>query len=388
LGSLPPVLISSRAPPGDIDSILDWLNNGEGADLPSWQPIRSWRGSTMASSLAPERRVDLLRTMLRIRRLEEHVVHFKHDYPDLIPGHVHVYIGQEAAGVGACAALTASDFVFTTHRNHGHVLAKGGDPGRILAEIIGRADGYARGRGGTFHVAAPEIGVLHTSAIVAGALPLAAGTAYASQTLRTGAATIVFFGDGAMEEGGFYEALNIAQLWRLPVVFYMENNSVSPSERPGRGSPTSEHSATSLSEIPRSFSVDTTVIDGTDVEAVNAAVSPLVERVRSGEGPFFVESRTTRWPGNYGAYPQLLGGDTDIAWSWDVSAAPEAVRAWSADSDPVLRGARRLVDEGVLTREALLELDRAVRDEMAAAAEFALNSPEPAPESAVQFAYA
>ncbi|HEX3244872.1 MAG TPA: thiamine pyrophosphate-dependent dehydrogenase E1 component subunit alpha [Chloroflexota bacterium] len=342
----------------------------------------------MPSLLAPERRVDLLRSMLRIRRLEEHVIHFKHDHSDLIPGHVHVYIGQEAAGVGACALLSPSDYVFTTHRNHGHVLAKGGDPGRILAEIIGRADGYARGRGGTFHVAAPEIGVLHTSAIVAGALPLAAGSAYAAQTLRTGAATIVFFGDGAMEEGGFYEALNIAQLWKLPVVFYMENNSVSPSERPGRGSPTSEHSAASLSDIPRSFSVDTTVIDGTDVEAVYNAVSPLVDRVRKNEGPFFVESRTTRWPGNYGAFPQLLGGDTDIAWSWDADTVPEPVRVWSRESDPVLLYARRLLDEGVLTRESLQELDRAVRDEMTAAAGFALDSPSPEPESAVQFAYA
>jgi pyruvate dehydrogenase E1 component alpha subunit len=342
----------------------------------------------MPSSLAPERRVDLLRSMLRIRRLEEHVIHFKHDHTDLIPGHVHVYIGQEAAGVGACSLLSASDYVFTTHRNHGHILAKGGDPGRILAEIIGRADGYARGRGGTFHVAAPEIGVLHTSAIVAGALPLAAGAAYASQTLKSGAATIVFFGDGAMEEGGFYEALNIAQLWRLPVVFYMENNSVSPSERPGRGSPTSEHSATSLSDIPRSFTVDTTVIDGTDVEAVHDTLVPLVDRVRNGEGPFFVESRTTRWPGNYGGFPQLLGGDTNIAWSWDPDSAPEPVRAWSANSDPVLRFARRLLDEGALTRDSLQELDRAVCDEMSAAASFALNSPHPAPESAVQFAYA
>jgi acetoin:2,6-dichlorophenolindophenol oxidoreductase subunit alpha len=206
--------------------------------------------------------------------------------------------------------------------------------------------------------------------------------------LSTGAATIVFFGDGAMEEGGFYEALNIAQLWRLPVVFYMENNSVSASERPGRGSPTSEHSAPSLSDIPRSFSVDTTVIDGTDVEAVNAAVTPLVERVHNGEGPFFVESRTTRWPGNYGAYPQLLGGDTDIAWAWDGDAAPEPVRAWSAESDPVLRSARRLLDDGAVTRESLQELDRAVREEIANAADFALNSPHPTPESAVQFAYA
>ena len=331
--------------------------------------------------------LSLLRTMLRIRRLEERVIHFGRDLK-LIRAHYHVYVGQEAAGTGACAALRADDLVFTTHRNHGHVLAKGGDPARIMAEILGRADGYQRGRAGTFHVAAPDIGILHTSAIVGGLLPIAAGTAFARQRLGGDRVTVAFFGDGTMEEGIFYETLNIAQLWKLPVLFYMENNSVSPQERAGRGSPTSEHAAKALSDVPRSFGVDTIVIDGTRVRTVHETVGYLVGRLRRGEGPFFIESRTTRWPGNYGSLPRLPGGDTDIAWAWDADGAPEVVRKWHEQSDPVLLEARELLDSGAIDRGGLLTLDLEVRDEIARAAERAIASPQPAPEGVYENVYA
>ena len=331
---------------------------------------------------------DLLRTMLRIRRLEERLIVLAETHSGLIRGHYHVYIGQEATGTAACATLRPDDFVFTTHRNHGHVLAKGGDPGRVLAEIIGRSGGYAAGRAGTFHVALPERGIPHTSAIVGGCLPLAAGAAYACQIKQSGQATVVFFGDGAMEEGVFAETLNMAQLWRLPVIFCMENNAVSPEERPGRGSPSSEHSSRALSDVPRAFSLATQVVDGTDVEAVLALVEGLVERVRAGEGPFFIESRTSRWPGSYGSFPKLVGGETDIAWAWDVAAAPEVVRDWERRSDPVLLYARALLERGMLTRQDVLDLDRRTRQETDEAARFALNSPLPTPEAALEHAYA
>lgn len=336
---------------------------------------------------APDPRVALLREMLRMRRLEEQVIHLAEDHK-LIRAHFHVYIGQEAAGAGACAALRREDRLFTTHRNHAHVLAKGGEPMRILAEVIGRADGYSGGRAGTFHVAAPEIGIPHTSAIVGGALPIAAGAAWAAKLERSDRVTVAFFGDGVMEEGVFYETLNIAQLWRLPLLLYMENNSVTPEERPGRGSPTSSHAATALSDVPRSFGVHTTVIDGTRVEQVHAAVSELVTRIRGGEGPFFVESRTTRWPGNYGSIPRLVAGDTDIAWAWDPEAPPEGVQKWHAESDPVLLWARELLHRSVLDRDRLAALDREVREEMARAAELAMRSPLPDPASATEHAYA
>ena len=327
--------------------------------------------------------VSLLRTMLRIRRLEEQCVHFAEEGDTLIRAHYHLSIGQEAAGTGACAALAPADRVFTTHRNHGHVLAKGGDPGKILAEIIGRSGGYLGGRGGTFHVAAPDLGILHTSAIVGGCLPLAAGVAFATKKTGDQRVTLVFFGDGTMEEGVFTETINIAQLWKLPLIFYMENNSVSPQERAGRGSPTSENAASALSDVPRAFNLDTSLVDGTDVEAVHALVHGLADRVRRGEGPFFIESRTTRWPGNYGSLPKLVGGDTDIEWTWDGAAAPPAIRAWAADSDPVIRYAVRLLGTGALDRDGLRAIDDEVRVELKEAAAWALASPAPAEEEAL-----
>lgn len=314
----------------------------------------------------------LWRSMLRIRRLEEAVVRLVEDPSRPIRGHAHVSIGQEATAVAGCVALAPDDYVFTTHRNHGHVLARGGEPAKILAEILGRSHGYSRGRAGGFHVAAPELGILHTSAIVGGSIPLAAGAAFAASRLGTRRVALVFFGDGAMEEGVFSETMNIAQLWRLPVVFLMENNSVTPTERSGRGSPTSEHSARALSDVPAAYGMTVEVVDGSDLEKILSVACQAVERARSGEGPVFIESRTSRWPGNYGSSPTLaLSGETDIAWAWSPSAAPEGVRGWVDRSDPIMLLARRL------DKAALADIDQEVRGEMAEAVAFALASPEP-----------
>ncbi|HEX8969296.1 MAG TPA: thiamine pyrophosphate-dependent dehydrogenase E1 component subunit alpha [Chloroflexota bacterium] len=334
--------------------------------------------------------LSLWRTMLRIRRLEEAVVKLAEDPSRPIRGHVHVAIGQEASAAGACAALEADDFLFTTHRNHGHVLARGGEPSRILAEILGRVDGYSHGRAGGFHVAAPHLGILHTSAIVGGSIPLAAGAAFAASRLGASRVALVFFGDGAMEEGVFSETMSIAQLWKLPVVFFMENNSVSAAERSGRGSPTSEHSARALVDIPRAFGLATQVLDGADLDQVVQASRLAVAEARAGRGPVFVEARTARWPGNYGSAPTLsLAGETDVAWTWSPELAPEPVRAWVQDSDPLLRHARQLLQSQQADRRMLLALDESVRlDEIPRAVRAALNSPEPAPETALELSLA
>jgi len=325
--------------------------------------------------------------MLRQRRLEEQVLAFAEAPESEIRGHFHVYIGQEATAAGLCAALAPEDYLFSTHRNHAHVLAKGGEPGKILAEILGRGGGYAQGRAGTFHVAAPEVGVLQTSAIVGGCLPLAAGAAYANHLGNARRASVACFGDGAMEEGVFYETLNIAQLWKLPVLFLMENNSVSPEQRPGRGSPTSEHSAKALSDVPKALCLDTRVIDGTDVELVHQTAAEIVPRLKAGEGPFFVEARTSRWPGSYGSFPRLLGGACEITWAWQPDAAPESVRAWARQSDPVLLYARRLLERG-LSQEQIAAIDQEVRAELEEATRWALASPPPEPAQAVEHVYA
>src|SRR4030095_7974716 len=255
----------------------------------------------MLPDISRDRQLAILRKMLMIRRAEEHCIRFNDEQTGLIRGHFHVYIGQEATGVSGCDWVNSDHDVFTTHRNHGHVIAKGGDPKKVLAEIIGRATGYCQGRAGTFHVAAPDVGIVHTSAIVGGCLALAGGTAYAAQVKASTAITVVFFGDGAMEEGVFYEVLNIAKLWQLPMIFWMENNY----RRTGRGA---GHAATELTNVPKALHIETTVIDGIDVGTGHKNCVELVTRTRAGEGPLFVEARTQLWPGNAVAMPQLVGG--------------------------------------------------------------------------------
>jgi TPP-dependent pyruvate/acetoin dehydrogenase alpha subunit len=336
----------------------------------------------MLPEIPRERQLGIFSKMLMIRRAEEHVIRFNEDYEGLLRGHFHVYIGQEATGVAACEALKPDDYVFSTHRNHGHVIAKGGDPGKVLAEIIGRETGYCRGRAGTFHVAAPDLKIIHTSAIVGGCLALAAGSALASQVQETGSVSVVFFGDGAMEEGVFYEALNIAKLWQLPLIFLMENNY----RRAGRSG--TSHSAKELANVARALDVDTTIVDGGDVGAVYKSTAELARRTRAGEGPFFLEARTHPWPGNESTYPKLVAGKTDIKWAWDTSAVPENVRSWYAEGDPVLSYARELVSNGSASREDIHRLDAEVSEQADAAARFALESPLPDPKAARNFAYA
>ena len=336
----------------------------------------------MLPDMSRDQRLDLLRKMLMIRRAEEHVVRFNEEHEGLIRGHFHIYIGQEATGVGVCAALAPEDYLFSTHRNHGHVIAKGGDPGKVLAEIIGRETGYCLGRGGTFHVAAPDLNILHTSAIVGGSTALASGAALAAQLLETNAVTVVFFGDGAMDEGVSYESLNMAKLWGLPLIFLMENNY----RKAGRVN--SGHSTDDLASIPRALNVETTAVDGGDVGQVYGVLLDLVRRTRAGEGPFFVEARTHPWPGNDGDHPELVAGLTDINWAWDPSPVPEKARPWYAEGDGILAYARELADSEGCDRDTIVRLDEEVRREADAAAQFALTSPLPAPEAALDYAYA
>lgn len=338
----------------------------------------------MTIKLEPELLRSLLRQMLLIRRTEEQVVHFARDHRDLIRGHYHVYIGQEATGVGVCAALRSDDSVFTTHRNHGHVLARGGQPGPVLAEILGRVTGYNGGRGGTFHIMAPHLGILHTSAIVGGSLPLAAGAAFSIKKRGTDQVSVAFFGDGVLEEGAFYEAVNLAALWKLPVLFVCENNRVPADRRRGGPCPSRSHAARQLVDVARAFNIGAEVVDGADLIAVSALSTDLIARIRQGEGPFFIEARITPWPGNRGLFPQLDGGDFETAWIWDVSTAPSVLREWLLHNDPLSLLARSLVEHDVLSRHELDELDGDVKKEVADAVRFALTSPEPAPTRALE----
>jgi acetoin:2,6-dichlorophenolindophenol oxidoreductase subunit alpha len=338
-------------------------------------------------ALSDETRRELLRQMLTIRRAEEAVIHFATDHKDLIRGHYHVYIGQEASGVGTCAALGPKDYVFTTHRNHGHVIARGAELGPVLAEIIGRTTGYNKGRGGTFHVIAPHLGILQTSGVVGGCMPLAAGAAFSAQKRGTDQVSLVFFGDGVLEEGAFYETINMSALWKLPVIFLCENNGVARAQRKGGPCESSTLSAKQLTDISNAFSIPSVIVDGCDVEAVHAAVTDAVAKARGGAGPSFIETRITRWPGNAGMFPALIGGDYKLEWALTPASAPKELQEWLQTSDPVALFVQSLSKRG-MSQSDISAIDDEARKAVAAAARFALESPAPKAEAALEHVFA
>lgn len=339
----------------------------------------------MLPKLPRERLVELCRRMLLIRHFEETLIglydrgHFR--------GHYHVYIGQEATGVPALSCVGHADYLFTTHRNHGHVLARGADPGRVLAEILGRSDGYNKGKGGTFHITVSELGFLHTSAIVGGSIALAAGAAYGAKALKNGRIAIALFGDGALEEGAAAEAFNVAALWKLPVLFLCENNGKYGRGRGVGAAPSSTMAAYPLTDFPRAFKIPSQQVDGIDAGAVHAVVSEAVEKIRRGEGPQFIEALTVRWPGNEANWP-FVPVPTDVSLAWDVSSVPQAVREWYRENDPVLVYARELVEAGMAAKEEVAKIEKEVKEALAQAVKFALGSPFPKPEAALEGVFA
>lgn len=339
----------------------------------------------MLPKVPRERLLEFCRRMLLIRHFEEKLIHL-HDQGHF-EGHYHVYIGQEATGVPALSCLEQKDFLFTTHRNHGHLLARGADPGKLFAEILGRKDGYNRGKGGTFHVAASELGFFHTSGIVAGIIPLATGTAYAAKAKKSGQITVCLFGDGALEEGAAPEAFNLASLWKLPVLFLCENNGKYGAGRAAGAAQSPTMAVYPLTDLPAAYRIPAKQVDGTDAGAVHATISEAVAKIRHGEGPQFIEAQTVRWPGSETNWP-VVPVATDTALAWDVSRVPEAVRAWYRSGDPVLIFIRELVEEGQATKEQIAGIDSGARKTVEEAVRFALASPLPDPEEALKDVFA
>jgi len=325
--------------------------------------------------------LDFCRRMLLIRHFEEALVdlynkgHFR--------GHYHLYIGQEATGVAALSCLRADDYLFSTHRNHGHLLARGAEPKRLLAEILGRADGYNKGKGGTFHTAVASLGFLHTSGVVAGIIPLAIGTAYASKALKNGRVTACLFGDGALEEGAAPEAFNLASLWKLPVLFLCENNGKYGAGQAVGAAQSSSMAAHPLTDLPQAYKIPSQQVDGVDAGAVHQVILDAIKKIRQGEGPQFIETQTVRWPGSETNWP-TVPVPTDVALAWDVNSVPERVREWYRSSDPLLIFVRELVEAEQVTREEIAALERKAKEIIAEAVSFALASPYPKPEEALK----
>jgi len=298
--------------------------------------------------------LSLYESMVLIRRSEERLSQLFADGE--VPGFLHLSIGQEAVPVGICAALRAADTVASTHRGHGHALAKGVDLRGFFAEILGREEGLCRGRGGSIHVADLRVGMLGANGIVGGGLPLALGSALAHQLRRTGGVAVAFFGDGAMAEGVLHECLNLASLWKLPLLFACENNGWSEF------SPLSKQFAARLGALGDAFSVPAELVDGSDVEAVRAAAMRIIPSVRGGGGPQILECKTFRWRGHYEGDQQKYRDVADLA---DARSR-----------DPLLVSGARLEAMGV-TSERLRALERAVEAKIEAAVAAARLGREP-----------
>lgn len=323
--------------------------------------------------------------MLRIRRFEEQCIKLAQDKQ--FPGHYHVYIGQEATAVAACAALGKDDFVFTTWRNHGHLLARGATPDRMMAEILGKSGGYAGGRSGTLHLSVRDLGIPMTSALVGGNIPLATGAALACKHRGSGI-TLAFFGDAALEEGAFYEAMILAAVWRLPILFVCENNSIPPAQRKRGQFTSSTLPAARLADVPQSLQISTEVADGADAEALIDCFARLITDVRSGSGPRFLEVSCNRWPGSFPLWPELPSGEWQVAWAFDQNPDRADLAAWINQSDPLSLYMRKLAQTGAMQREKVEAIDERVRAEMASAVRFALESPFPTPDEAYRPVFA
>ncbi len=332
-----------------------------------------------------EARLRIWQNMLRIRRFEEQLLHLAaqgHRF-----GNYHLYIGQEGTGCAVLEAASDQDLVLTNHRNHGHVIGRGADPGRAFAEMLGRETGLLGGRGGGLHLCDPAKGFLQTSAIVGGAISLAAGAAFGITQTGGGKVAIGFFGDGSLEEGVAYEALNMAALWKLPVIFICENNTPGALGTSNAGYPVLVHASQKLTAITEALGISSQQVNGEDAGAVYQHVARARQACLQGEGPFFFEMFTTRWPGSQSVVPK--GFDpTDIRVLLGEMEPTGNDAEWIMAHDPIRRWTHALVAEGVAGRDQLIELDAGIREQIELAARFALDSEAADPATALTGVFA
>ena len=302
--------------------------------------------------------IEMLRKMILIREFDELAIELRS--AGKIYGTVHPYVGQEAIAVGVCANLTDADRVTSTHRGHGHCIAKGADIRRMMAELFGRADGYCKGKGGSMHIADFSIGMLGANGIVGGGLPIATGAALAAQLDGKGSVAVCFFGDGAVSEGEFHEALNISSVWSLPIVFVCENNQYAANNAVDV-----QHPVPDLAAHAAAYGIPGASIDGNDVLAVYDTIRAAVDRARAGEGPSLIECKTYRW--YFHAMRNAPPPETRPA---------DEIAAWKA-RDPIAGFASDLVERGLVTPAELDRLKQQIEAELQAAVAFAEASPFP-----------
>jgi len=304
---------------------------------------------------------EMLRAMILIREFDELAIKLR--VAGKIYGAVHPYVGQEAVAVGVCSNLATTDRVTSTHRGHGHCIAKGADIRRMMAELFGRVDGYCKGRGGSMHIADFAVGMLGANGIVGGGLPIACGAALAAQLEGKGAVTVCFFGDGAAAEGEFHEALNIASVWKLPIVFVCENNQYAANN-----AVSVQHARVEIAAHAGAYDMPGVVADGNDVLAVRAATGLAVARARRGDGPSLLECKTYRW--HFHAMRATPPPETRSA---------DEIASWKS-RDPIARLERHVLAGGALTAAEIAALRERVATDLDDAVAFAEASPFPDPK--------
>ncbi len=322
---------------------------------------------TAHGQVSKERMLALYRQMLEIRRCEEQLA--RSHQSGSIPGACHTYVGEEAIATAVCAHLRAADTVLSTHRGHGHALAKGVPPRELIAELFGKVTGCSHGRGGSMHLFSPEVGMLGTSGIVGPSILMAAGAGYSFHLRKTDQVSVAFFGDGAVNNGAFHEGLNLATIWDLPVLFVCENNQYATEV--AFASVTKQPSVATKAA---SYGINAVELDGNDVLAIYEAAGEAIRRARAGDGPTLLECKT------YRTRPHAEGM-RDAGYR-----TPEEVEGWRG-RDPIQRLRGHMLAEGVASEDEIAQIDGAVQELIAEAVEFAKNSPWPNPATATDHVY-
>jgi pyruvate dehydrogenase E1 component alpha subunit len=323
---------------------------------------------SLSPNLPPDKQREMLRQMLMIRRFEERA---SADYlAGKIYGVVHCYIGEEAVAVGVCSTLKRDDRIISTHRGHGHCIAKGADLNRMMAELYGRQTGYCKGKGGSMHIADFDIGMLGANGIVAGGISIITGAGLAAQMEGKRGVAVSFFGDGASNAGPFHECLNIAAAWKLPMIYVCENNMYA-----AQTAAAVTHALSDVAAKAAGYGIPGVVVDGNDIFAVYQATNRAVERARAGEGPTLIECKTYRWRAHTERRGQPDPRD------------PAEIEAWKG-RDPITRLERQLRDQGHLDDAGLRSMEGDVMRVLEAAVTFADASPFPLPEQATDDVFA
>ncbi|MCR8995304.1 thiamine pyrophosphate-dependent dehydrogenase E1 component subunit alpha [Brevibacillus laterosporus] len=318
--------------------------------------------------ITEQKLVELLHQMWVIRFFDEKVDEFF--AKGLIHGTTHLCVGQEATAAGAIAVLQPADKITSTHRGHGHCIAKGADVNKMMAELFGRETGYCKGKGGSMHIADVEKGNLGANGIVGGGIPIAVGAALTSQMKKLGYVTISFFGDGASNEGSFHESLNMASIWKLPVIFFCENNQYGMS-----GPVTEMVNIENIADRSKAYGIPGVVVDGNDLLAVMNAVAEAAERARRGEGPTLIEAKTYRYKGHSKSdAKKYRTRDEELDWR--------------KNRDCIKRLQDVLIEQGLLTQEQAKEIEQQAKKEIEEAVVFAEKSPMPSLDTLEEDVYA